>query len=135
MKRINGSRLMGHEHVSRALGELRQLRQTPSGTERVLQHAPAAFEGSEVRPTRGREAMAATRSVGVVEGRVELGRPMDPAALDDHHALCAGCADGRHPWMDLVAHLLGRTVRHDGREDCGGPLLAVLPTGALDFSY
>ena len=123
VKRINGSRLMGHEHGSRALGELRQLRQTPSGTERVLHHAPAAVEGSEVRPTRGREAMAATRSVGVVAGRVELGHPMDPAVIDDHHDLCAGCADGRHPWMARVAHLLGSTVRHDGREDCGGPLL------------
>src|SRR5712691_996968 len=114
---------MGHEHGSRALGELMPSRKTPSGTERVLHHAPAAFEGSEVRPTRGREAMAATLSVVVVEGRVELGRPMDPAAIDDHHALCAGCADGRHPWMAIVAPLLGSKVRHDLREDFGGPIL------------
>ena len=123
MKRIHGSLLMGHEHVSRALGELRQSRQTPSGTERVLHHAPEAFEGIAVRPTMGREAMAAQRSVGVVECRVELVRPRDPAAIDDHHALLAGCADGRHPWMDRVAHLLGLKVRHDCREDFGGPIL------------
>jgi hypothetical protein len=50
-------------------------------------------------------------------------RPLDPAAIDDHHDLLAGCAAGRHPWRDLVAHLLGLKVRHDLIEDFGGPLL------------
>ena len=53
MKRINGSLLMGHEHVSRALGELMQIRTTPSGTDRVLYHAPEAFDRVEVVPTMG----------------------------------------------------------------------------------
>src|SRR5262245_44185440 len=44
MKCINRSLLMGHEHVSRALVELMQIRKTPSGTDRVLQHPPEAFD-------------------------------------------------------------------------------------------
>src|SRR5216683_5447455 len=44
MKCINRSLLMGHEHVSRALGELMQIRQTPSGAARVLHDAPEAFD-------------------------------------------------------------------------------------------
>jgi hypothetical protein len=35
---------MGHEHVSRALVELRQIRKTPSGADRVLHDAPEAFD-------------------------------------------------------------------------------------------
>jgi len=62
-------------------------------------------------------------SLGVVEGRVELVRPMDPAALDDHHHLFAGCAEGRHDLMDILAQLLGITVGHDCREDCGRAIL------------
>ena len=54
VKRINGSLLMGHEHVSRALVELMQIRKTPSGTDRVLHHAPEAFDGIEVMATMGR---------------------------------------------------------------------------------
>ena len=44
MKRIDGSLLMGHEPVARALRELRQIRKTASGTDRVLHHAPEAFD-------------------------------------------------------------------------------------------
>ena len=54
VKRINGSLLMGHEHLSRALVELMQIRQTPSGTDRVLHHAPEAFDRVEMMPTMGR---------------------------------------------------------------------------------
>jgi hypothetical protein len=53
VKRINGSLLMGHEHLSRALVELMQIRKTPSGTDRVLQHAPEAFDRVEVVPAMG----------------------------------------------------------------------------------
>jgi hypothetical protein len=42
---------MGHEHLSRALVELMQIRKTPSGTDRVLHHAPEAFDRVEVVPT------------------------------------------------------------------------------------
>jgi len=54
MKRINRSLLMGHEHVSRALVELMQIRKTPSGADRVLHHTPEAFDRVEVVPTMGR---------------------------------------------------------------------------------
>jgi hypothetical protein len=54
MKCINRSLLMGHEHVSRALVELMQIRKTPSGTDRILHHAPEAFDRIEVMPTMGR---------------------------------------------------------------------------------
>jgi hypothetical protein len=35
---------MGHEYVSRALVELMQIRETPSGANRVLHDAPEAFD-------------------------------------------------------------------------------------------
>ena len=54
MERINGSLLMGHEHLARAVVELMQIRKTPSSADRVLQHAPEAFDGIEVVPTMGR---------------------------------------------------------------------------------
>ena len=44
MKRIDGSLLMGHEHVARALIELMQSRKTSSGPDHVLHHAPKAFD-------------------------------------------------------------------------------------------
>jgi hypothetical protein len=59
----------------------------------------------------------------VVEGRVELVRPMDPAAIDDHHDLFAGFAEGGHHLMDILAQLLGIKMRDDLIEDFGGPIL------------
>ena len=59
----------------------------------------------------------------VVEGRVELVRPMDAAAIDDHHDLFAGLAEGRHHLMEILAQLLGIKMRDDFIEDFGGPLL------------
>jgi hypothetical protein len=45
---------MGHEHVSRALVELMQIRKPPAGTDRGLHHAPEAFDRVAVVPTMGR---------------------------------------------------------------------------------
>jgi hypothetical protein len=59
----------------------------------------------------------------VVEGGVELVRPMDAAAIDDHPALLPGLAAGRHHWMDLLAPCPGINRRDDLREACGGALL------------
>src|SRR6266700_7471584 len=59
----------------------------------------------------------------VGEGRVELVRPMDPAAIDDHHDLLAGCAERGHHWMEILAQLLGIKMRDDLREDFGCPIL------------
>lgn len=69
------------------------------------------------------EAMEPKRVVVVLKCRVELVRPVDPAAIDDHDDLCAGCAEGRHHVMDILAQLLGIKVRHDCREDAGGAVL------------
>jgi len=114
---------MGHEDVARALGERMQIGKTPSRSHAVLHHAPEAFDGVEVVPTMGREAMEAPRALLVVEGRGALVRPMAPTAIDDHHHLFLGCAEGRHDLMERVAPCLGITMRHDCREDLGGAIL------------
>src|SRR6266567_5310549 len=67
--------------------------------------------------------MEAQLAAVVVECRVELVRPMDPAAIDDHHHLFLGFAEGRHHLMEIVAQLLGIKVRHDFIEDFGGAIL------------
>ena len=50
-------------------------------------------------------------------------RPMDTAAIDDHHDVFAGLAEGRHYLVHILAQLLGIKVRHDLREDFGGAIL------------
>ena len=67
--------------------------------------------------------MEAQLAVIVLQGRVELVRPMNPAAVDDHHDLFAGFAEGRHDLMEILAQLLGIKVRHDFIEDFGGTIL------------
>src|SRR6266700_61628 len=67
--------------------------------------------------------MEAKLAMVVVECRVELMRPMDAAAIDDHHDLFASFAEGRHDLMDILAQLLGIKVRHDFIEDFGGTIL------------
>ena len=59
----------------------------------------------------------------VVEGRVELVRPMDAAAIDDHHDLFASGAEGRHHLLEIWAPLLGIKMRDDLIKDFGGPIL------------
>jgi hypothetical protein len=67
--------------------------------------------------------MEAKLAMVVLECRIELVRPMDTAAIDDHHDLFAGFAEGRHHLMDILAQLLGIKVRHDFIEDFGGTIL------------
>ena len=71
--------------------------------------------------TMGREAMQAQLALGVLEGCVELMRPMDPAPIDAPHDLFAGFAAGGQHLMAIVAQLLRINVRHDLREDFRGP--------------
>jgi hypothetical protein len=123
VERIDGPFLMRDEHLADTLVELMQIRKTSSGTDHVLPHAPKAFDGVEVVPTMGREEVEAKLIMIVVERRVELVRPVDAAAVDDHHDLCAGCAEGGHHVMEIVAQLLGVTMRDDLREDFGCPIL------------
>ena len=39
----------------------------------------------------------------VLEGRVELVRPVDPATIDDHHDLFPDFAEGSHHLMHILA--------------------------------
>ena len=57
--------------------------------------------------------MEAKLAVIVLQGRVELVRPMNPAAIDDHHDLFPSSAESRHHLMDILTKLLGIKVRHD----------------------
>ena len=59
----------------------------------------------------------------MVEGRVKLMRPVDPAAIDDHDNLFAGFAEDRHHLMEILAQLLGIKVGHDFIEDARRPIL------------
>jgi hypothetical protein len=36
------------------------------------------------------------------EGRIELVRPMDPAAIDNHHDVLACSAEGGHHLMEIL---------------------------------
>jgi hypothetical protein len=67
--------------------------------------------------------MEAKLVVVVLKGRVELVRPMHPTAIDDHHDLFAGVAEGCHHLMEILAQLLGIKVGHDFRKDFRGALL------------
>ena len=108
---------MGHKHLAGALGEPMEMGHTASGATRVLHHPPEAFERRKRVATMGREEVEAACAVGVVEGRVKLVRPMDPAPIDDHHHLFLGVPEGCHHLMDILAQLLGIKVRHDFIED------------------
>ena len=114
---------MRHEHPTGALVELREITKTSTRADGVLHHAPEAFNGVEVMPTMGRQAMEAKLAVVVVECRVKLVRPMDPAAIDDHHNVLARFAEDRHHLMEILAQLLGIEVRHDFIEDAGSAVL------------
>jgi hypothetical protein len=59
----------------------------------------------------------------VVKRRVKLMRPMDAAAIDDHHDLCASFTKDMHDLMAIVAQLLGINMGHDLREDTRRALL------------
>ena len=59
----------------------------------------------------------------VCEGGSELVSPMNPTAIDDHHDLFVGFAEGRHHLMEILAQLLGIKVGHDFIEDFGGAIL------------
>jgi hypothetical protein len=67
--------------------------------------------------------MEAQLALIVVEGRVQLVRPMDAATIDDHHDLFASFAEGGHDLMEILAQLLGIKMRDDFIEDFGGAIL------------
>ena len=59
----------------------------------------------------------------VCEGGSELVSPMNPTAIDDHHDLFVGFAEGRHHLMDVLAQFLGVKMGHNFIEDFGSPIL------------
>ena len=103
VKRIDGALLMRPEHLAGALIELRKLAKTSPGADCILHHPPEAFDGVEVMSAVGWQAMEAQRAVVVVEGRVELVRPMDAAPINNHHNVFAGFAEDGHHLMDVLA--------------------------------
>jgi hypothetical protein len=123
VKFIDGAFVMRREYLASAVVELMQIRETSSGTNRVLQHAPKAFDGIEVMATMGRQEMEAKLVVVVLKGGVELVRSVEPAPIDDHHDLFAGGAEGGHHLVDILAQLLRIKVRDDFIEDFGGAVL------------
>jgi hypothetical protein len=61
--------------------------------------------------------MEAQLTLIVVEGRVELVRPMDAAAIDDHHDPFASFTKDMHDLMEILAQPLGSKMGHDLIED------------------
>jgi hypothetical protein len=110
---------MRHKHVAGTLVERWEIAPTSSRANGVLHHPPEAFDRIEVMAAVGWQAMEAQLLLIVVEGRVELMRPMDPAPIDDHHHLCAGFAEDRHHLMEILAQFLGIKVRHNFIETNG----------------
>ena len=120
---IDGPFLMHHKHLAGTLVERREIAQTSCRAHGVLHHPPEACDRVAVRSAVGWQAREAKLLMIMVEGRVELMRPLDPAPIDDHHHLFTGVAEDRHHWMELWTQLLGIKVRHAFREDCGGAIL------------
>ena len=149
MECINGALLMCHEHLAGALGEQRQIAKTSSGADRIFHRPPEAFHGVEGVPTVGWEHTQLKLSLVMLQCRVELVRPMDTTAVDDHHPLFAGVAKDGHDLRDIVLECLcikiGRDFReeaqravldspHDTEQDPGGataPGAILLPTLAF----
>jgi len=114
---------MFHEYSTRALVELMQIGNTPSGADPVLQHAPEAFKRIEVVTTVGWQEMQPKLLVPVGQRRRELFRPVDAATVGDHDHCFAGVAQEGHHWMDIVAQPLRLNMGDDLVEDFGGALL------------
>ena len=114
---------MRHEHLAGAPVELLEGTETAPRSNRALHHPPKAFDRVEVVATMGGQKMEAKLIMIVVEGRVELVRPVDPAPIDDHHHLFLGFLEGRHHLVDILAQLLRIKVRDDFIEDFGSPVL------------
>ena len=100
-----------------------EIGKTPSGADGVLHHPPKAFNRVEMVSTMGWQEMEAKRAVVVLKGRVELVRPMHPAAIDDHHDLFLGFPEGGHDLVQILAKLLRIKMWDNLIEDFRGPIL------------
>src|SRR5215470_4399698 len=59
----------------------------------------------------------------VLERRIELMRPVNPAPIDHHDDLFLGGPEAGHDLVDILAELLGIEVRDNFIEDFGGAVL------------
>jgi hypothetical protein len=62
-------------------------------------------------------------AVVVVECRIELVRPVNATAIDDHDDLFASFLEGSHHLVNILAPFLSIKVRHDFIEDFGGAIV------------
>jgi hypothetical protein len=123
MAGINGALLMCHEHLAGALVELRESVETSSGAHRLFPRPPEACNGDEVVPTVGREHLERPLALVVLQGRVELVRPMAPTASDPHEDRCPGGAKEAHHLMEIVAAFLRLKMGDNCIADPRGPRL------------
>src|SRR5262245_7468407 len=113
VKLIDRALLMRPEHLAGSPVELLEGAETTPCSNGVLQHPPEAFDRVEVMATMGWQEMQAQLAVVVLEGRVELVRSMNPAAIHDHDNLFLGVPEGRHHLMEILAQFLSIKMRHD----------------------
>ena len=109
-ERIDGPLLMRREPLTGALIELRQITHLPSRSHGVLHRPPEAFYRIEVVTAVGRQQRPRQLAAVVVEGRVELVRPLEPAAIHDHHHLCVDFTQDVQDLMEVLAACLGSTM-------------------------
>src|SRR5262245_34167715 len=121
VKRIDWSCLMLHEYSSRALIELMQIGQTPSGPDPVLQYAPEACNRVEVVATMRRQEMQPTRLVPVCQRRRKLVRSMNATAVGPHDHLFAGGAKAGHHLLDVLSQPLRLKKGEPLISDFGSP--------------
>ena len=102
---------------------MRQSRQTPSGADAVLQHAPAACKRMAVVTTVGREHRPPPLLLPVCQSRRALLRPGDATAVRHHDARLPGVTQAGQPVMAIVAPPLRLTRGDDLREALRGALV------------
>jgi hypothetical protein len=114
---------MIREYATRALIELRQIGQTPSSTDPVLQHAPEAFDRIEVVSAMRWQEIQPKLLVPVCERRHELMGPMDATTVSHHDHLFAGVAKEGHHLMEVLAKPLRIKMGDHLIKDFRGPIL------------
>ena len=113
---------MRHEHATRALVQLMEIRKAPSSADPVLHPAPKTFHGIAVVATMGWQAMHPKRLGPGCQRRRERVRPVDATAVDNHDDFLPGGAKDGHHVMDIVAQPLRLTMGDALREDFRGTI-------------
>jgi hypothetical protein len=123
MKGIDGSLLMRHEHLTRAVVKLLQMRKIPPGPDLVLHDTPEAFDGIEVVAAVGWQDMQPKPILPVGQCRRQFVRPVDATAVNHHNDLFPRGAKAGHHLMDVLAKPLRIKLGDDLIEDFRGPIL------------